>query len=241
MSYKETQANAKIDPTAAWTGTWRDPRFSPPADGGRPENALTGQLFMVNGQRNDPMTVPAAFAGMRFWRNTSVAALTGSQVATFGAGILGYEWDEDVENGFRPAGLQRLSSTTLDVTPLYLLDYGSTYGAGTATHNMTLYKAASGALVFGAGTVQYSWGLDNNHDRVGPPADVRLQQATVNLFADMNVQPGSMQAGLVSAIALTRCHAADVEHHVPGRGRDRAGRHRGHRHRHGQPTPAAAS
>ena len=26
-----------------WTGTWRDPRFSPPADGGRPENALTGR------------------------------------------------------------------------------------------------------------------------------------------------------------------------------------------------------
>ena len=29
-------------------GTWRDPRFSPPADGGRPENALTGTIFTVN-------------------------------------------------------------------------------------------------------------------------------------------------------------------------------------------------
>ena len=48
VTYKETHANAKIDPTAAWTGTWRDPRFSPPADGGRPENALTGQIFTVN-------------------------------------------------------------------------------------------------------------------------------------------------------------------------------------------------
>ena len=36
VSYKETHANAKIDPDPAWTGTWRDPRFSPPADGGRP-------------------------------------------------------------------------------------------------------------------------------------------------------------------------------------------------------------
>src|SRR5205807_1457055 len=35
VCYKETLANAKIDPTPAWTGTWRDPRFSPPADGGR--------------------------------------------------------------------------------------------------------------------------------------------------------------------------------------------------------------
>src|SRR5207244_9033172 len=30
VTYKETHANAKIDPTPAWTGTWRDPRFSPP-------------------------------------------------------------------------------------------------------------------------------------------------------------------------------------------------------------------
>ena len=49
VSYKETWANAKIDPTAEWTGTWRDPRFAPPAQGaGRPENALTGTMYMVN-------------------------------------------------------------------------------------------------------------------------------------------------------------------------------------------------
>jgi hypothetical protein len=35
VSYKETHANAKIDPLPnVWTGTWRDPRFSPP-DGWR--------------------------------------------------------------------------------------------------------------------------------------------------------------------------------------------------------------
>ena len=58
-----------------WTGTWRDPRFSPPADGGRPENALTGTIFMVNGPESPPLSiqVPAADGKMRFWRNTSVA------------------------------------------------------------------------------------------------------------------------------------------------------------------------
>ena len=43
-----------------WTGTWRDPRFSPPADGGRPENALTGTLYMVDRDADDlgiPVTV----------------------------------------------------------------------------------------------------------------------------------------------------------------------------------------
>src|SRR5205807_7425654 len=50
VTYKETKSNAQIDPMGptTWTGTWMDPRFSPPADGGRPQNALTGQLFTVN-------------------------------------------------------------------------------------------------------------------------------------------------------------------------------------------------
>ena len=48
VSYKETHANAKIDPQASvWTGTWRDPRaFNP--EGPKPENALSGTQFMVN-------------------------------------------------------------------------------------------------------------------------------------------------------------------------------------------------
>ena len=41
-------------------------------------------------------------------------------------------------------------------------DYGSTTMLdGTATHNMTMYRAPSGARVFGAGTVQWAWGLDD--------------------------------------------------------------------------------
>ena len=46
VCYKESKDNAKIDPSPAWTGTWRDNRFSPPSDGGRPENALTGTIYM---------------------------------------------------------------------------------------------------------------------------------------------------------------------------------------------------
>src|SRR5436305_3397290 len=81
-----------LDPTT-WTGTWRDPRFSPAADGGRPENALTGTLFMVNGPGTDntnlSIQVPAADGKMRFWRNTSVATLGAGQTATLPAGTLG--------------------------------------------------------------------------------------------------------------------------------------------------------
>ncbi len=197
VSYKETHANAKIDPNPAWTGSWRDPRFSPPADGGRPENSLTGTIFTVN-SGTAAITVPEPDGKMRFWRNTSVATLAPGQVATLEDQTLGYEWDEDLDNGFRPAGLFRLSSTTVEGVQR-LLDYGSTYGVGTATHHLTLYRHSSGALVFGAGTIQWSWGLDGNHDRGSSTPDVRMQQATVNFLADMDIQPGSLRPGLVAA------------------------------------------
>ena len=204
VCYKETHAGAKIDPEPeVWTGTWRDPRFSPPADGGRPENSLSGQLFMVN-SGTAAIEVPYEDAKMRLWRNTSVASLEPGETASFGYGTLGYEWDEDVHNASRPAGLIDLSSTTVEA-PQKLLDYGSSYGAGMATHHLTLYRAPSGALVFGAGTVQWSWGLDADHDFEGGPetGDVRMQQATENLFADMGAQPQTLQSGLVAATKST--------------------------------------
>ena len=85
------------------------------------------------------------------------------------------------------------------------VDYGNTVAPGTATHSLTLYRASSGALVFGAGTVQWSWGLDSDHDGGDGLADpdVNMQQATVNLFADMGVQPATLQSGLVAATAST--------------------------------------
>ncbi len=207
VSYKETQANAKIDPNPAWTGTWRDPRFSPPADGGRPENALTGTMYMAN-CCNTNMLVPSEDGKMRFWRNTSVQALPAGQTATLAPNTLGYEFDETPDNGFQPAGLVPLSTTTV-ATPEYLQDYGSQVLAGTATHHLSLYRAPSGALVFGAGTVQWAWGLDENHDGPTAPADVRMQQATMNILADMATQPTTPQAGLVASPASTD-HTAPV-------------------------------
>jgi len=204
VTYKESMANAVIDPDdpPTWTGSWRDPRFSPPADGGRPENALSGTIFMVNCCRTDSMVVPADDGKMRFWRNTGAATqATGSSITLNGV-VIGYEWDEELDNGFRPGGLFHLSTTTVPVSQL-LLDFAETYGPGIATHHMTQYRYPSGALVFAAGTVRWSWGLDANHDDGSSTPDPIAQQATVNLFADMGVQPGSLQSGLVPASAST--------------------------------------
>ena len=223
VCYKETHQNAAIDPldtapTWTWTGTWRDPRFSPPADGRRPENALTGTIFTVNfSTPTDAIKVPEADGKMRFWRNTSVATLASGAVATLPNGTLGYEWDEELDNGSRPNGLIRLSSATYNGVS-YLQDYGSSYAAGTATHHLTLYRHNSGALIFGAGTPQWSWGLDSNHDRGSALADVRMQQATVNLLADMSVQAANLQSGLTAAAASTDVTAPTSTINAPANG-----------------------
>jgi hypothetical protein len=203
VSYKETHANAKIDPQAdVWTGTWRDPRsFNP--EGARPENALTGTWFTVNAGTR-AITVPEADGKLRLWRGTSVADLAPGATATLTEGTLGYEWDSAPDNGAAPAGLVRLSSTTAaDVDVLQ--DHGSSYAAGTATHNLTVYRDANGAcrdaLVFGAGTIQWSWGLDELHERGNPPVSPAMQQATANLFADMGAQPATLQSDLQPPIA----------------------------------------
>jgi hypothetical protein len=77
-----------------------------------------------------------------------------------------------------------------------------------------MYKHASGAIVFGAGTVQWGWALDPVHDsEAGIPANlvnhlnirvgtdilapvVAIQQFTVNFLADMGAQPASLAASL---------------------------------------------
>jgi hypothetical protein len=240
VSYKETHANAKIDPQpGVWTGTWRDPRFSPPADGGRPENSLTGTIFTVNCCAVD-LQVPSAEGKLRLWRHTSVATLAAGATATLGNETVGYEWDEDLDNGARPPGVVRMSSTTASGVDR-LQDYGSTYASGTATHRLTLYRQPNGegpdSIVFGGGTVQWSWGLDSQHDRGSAPADARMQQATVNLLADMDARPGTLQSGLIRALrsadcippasvpnVTTRAVSAGVPVMVSGRASDAGGR-----------------
>ncbi len=210
VSYKETHANAITDPKnpSIWTGTWEDPRFSSTTDGGVAPNQITGTLFTVNmgaDATGTPITVPASDANLRFWRGTAVASLTPGQTLSIGGQVLGYEWDSDVDNGFRPPGLIDLSSTTQNVSQVFV-DYGNTVQPGVATNSQVEYRAASGALVFGAGTVQWSWGLSSNHsitDSQNDP-DPIIQQSMINLFADMgNVQPTTLIAGLSQATSST--------------------------------------
>jgi hypothetical protein len=219
VCYKETRDDTRLDPLdtlndpSTCTCTWRDVRFCPPGnlsptiygndpgsispqgDAGKPENALTGTIFEVDDFREDQILIPYPMTRLRFWRNSKVAATASGNSGMLVRNYLGYEWDESPITGrysdFRPAGLIHLSLTSVSVNT-YLLDYGHTEGPGIATHSLSLYRHPSGALVFAAGTVMWSWGLDPDHDPdpkdpTQTPTDLNVQQAMVNLLADMGV------------------------------------------------------
>ncbi|MGZ2454619.1 hypothetical protein ACVIRO_007436 [Rhizobium ruizarguesonis] len=199
VCYKETWGTS-TDPSNVGTGTWRDPRYADP--GQQPENALTGTMFQVDSYRQDTISIPYDYSNLRFWRNTDVSQLTEGETYNLVQNLLGYEWDSDVENGFRPDGLINLSLSSVSVDT-YLRDYGATIGSAVATHSLTMYRAESGALVFGAGTVFWSWGLSDNHQGPATSTDRNVQQAMVNMFADMGIQPTTLDASLILATQST--------------------------------------
>ena len=177
----ENICGGKCDPMPnVWTGLWRDGCAFPSADGCNPENTLTGQLSWQGS--TGAILVPDSYKQLRFWRNTTVATLGSGQTATLSSNTLGYEWDPETNNGKYPSGRIKMSSTLFSGK----------------THHLSLYRHSSGALVFGAGTVQWSWGLDGVHDGGGSTEDARMQQATINLLADMGVLPETLQGGMVA-------------------------------------------
>jgi Domain of unknown function (DUF4082)/Bacterial Ig-like domain/Bacterial Ig domain/Secretion system C-terminal sorting domain len=181
----ENACGGKCDPTTEWTGLWRDGCSFPSGNGCKPENALSGEISWDGNQGT--ILVPDTYKKLRFWRNTSVANLATGATATLTNGTLGYEWDwEQYQNSY-PPGRITMSNTASDGH----------------VHKLSLYKSSFGGLVFGAGTVQWAWGLDATHDRGSDPANTAMQQATVNLFADMSVQPATIQSGLTLATAST--------------------------------------
>ena len=167
----DARQTPKIDPLAdVWTAPGATRASFNPRRRPQPENALTGTIFTVNcwhlrdpgpgRRRQDALLAqherrrPGRRADARR-SPTARSATSGTRTSTTARG---------------PPGLVRLSSTTVNV-PQRLLDYGSTYGPGDGDPPPdAVPRTQSGALVFGAGTVQWSWGLDGTHDRGATPS-----------------------------------------------------------------------
>lgn len=121
------------------TAQWRDPALH------RPENGLIGIMYrsyFAAGHHPDWVAASGTSASL-----LAAAGITpGAHVR---GGLVGYEFDSVYANGASPNGL-----TLLGESPVRSI-YGRDEQAAT-----TYYRAASGAVVFAAGTLHWSWGLD---------------------------------------------------------------------------------
>ena len=199
---------------------------------------------MVNGPATHDDHGPAADGTLRLLAQHRGRALSApARRDARPPGTLGYEWDATLDNGFRPAGLIRSLSTTPRL-PDVLQDYGTTYGAGTATHHLTLYRAQR-RLVFGAGhrPVGLGPGRQPRPRQLGPSADCACSRRPSTCFADMGAQPATLQAGLLRPPPSTDTTRADLDHHrrrPPARRGSGQSRHdHRHRHRHGRRASSA--
>ena len=185
VTYKTTESGPP-DPTGIHTGTWRDP-----SGVNDPENGLLGSMYMGdNSALFFPLRITAENAQDRLYRNTGLAEMPSGSYVNIGRDLFGWEWDQVVDNGYTPDGLQILAESP--VIGKFLLDAGREYSSvqkGVA--HTTRYIAPSGAIIFAAGTIHWALGLD-----IVEPNQI-IRQITYNLLADMGVQPKTPDASLV--------------------------------------------
>jgi N,N-dimethylformamidase beta subunit-like, C-terminal len=178
VSYKESAGD--LDPFALdrdpqnnrqITGRWRDRPIS------RPEERIVGVMHSA-----DPVDADIVVDNASHW----VFGGTGLENGDRLRGLLGYIADTSYGGG--PPTLERLAH--------------SPYGPPSAPSryaDMTIYTSESGALVFAAGSTQWSWGLDGYNApawhtlRVGEP----VQRITRNVL-------DRMQQGRTSAPKQSR-------------------------------------
>jgi hypothetical protein len=141
VAYKE--AASDLDPLATdgrpqnnrqVTGRWREPPTS------RPEERLVGVMYAA-----DPVDADIVVTDVDHWAFDGTGLRAGDRLV----GLLGYEVDAIYGGG--PPRLQRLAHSPF-------IDQGANGRIRYA--DMTIYTAASGALVFATGSMQWNWGLD---------------------------------------------------------------------------------
>jgi hypothetical protein len=157
---------SKSNPQLA-TVRWQDPPVN------NPENLLTGTLY--SGQ-TDPFTQDWVVSDDNSW----LFAGTGLHAGDHVAGLVGKEFDRADPGDRSPYGLQVLSHS-----PVTVITSGGNR-PNSAVAESTLYTAPSGAIVFSAGTVTWSWGLDDTSYAIASlhklPVSSGIQRLTQNLL-----------------------------------------------------------
>ena len=142
------------------TTLWRDPLVN------RPEDAMMGEMYGGETPNDNPTYYDVTDASN--WVFDGTGWTNGTQVP----GIVGYEYDHYYGDSTTPPNTTVLSSTPLINAETNQQD----------TANSSIYTAPSGAKVFEAGTIQWSWGLDNFGGTSYVNAGV--QQVTSNILND---------------------------------------------------------
>jgi len=165
-----------------WQGTWQDTRWA----SRRIIGDLVGDIFKVNGIRNDAILVPFANKTSPVWRDcTAVQALTTGQTYSLGTGSLGMEWDAPASSS--AIVVHAASDTTVAITGAVSDANGEDYsGSGNIQHKLQFGKYLGGGKFFNASTTQWAWGLDDFHLRGTAIANQVAQQATLNIIADLS-------------------------------------------------------
>jgi post-segregation antitoxin (ccd killing protein) len=174
---------AQTDPSAATT-LFRSPQVN------RPENALMGVGYI--GDTGNPYggyDFVVSNASDPYYANTGLK--NGDKLT----GLVGYEWDGLLPNGFAPTGLVVLSQSPVPSSGLGSLGLLPP-GTNDTISNAVRYTAASGAKVFSTGSVQWVWGLDSD-GVTNPRVDIRVQQIAVNVLKDMGAKPKTPSTGIV--------------------------------------------
>lgn len=209
----------------------------------RPENELFGVMYFGDDDVvSYPLQVPAGsgtggeYGSHPAWRHTTLANGAGDSI---GSNLIGWEWDAIPKGGAyasyisrQPAGVKRVATSNPAVNPPpgndleYLRDAGHNYeftpdpGQGTEVDTVT-YRHSSGAMVFAAGTIQWSWGLgphfeayrdannvQHTYEKDFPRVDSfstlngAIAQATHNILVDGGVSPATPE-GVTLDIAPT--------------------------------------
>ena len=137
----------------------------------RPQSLLSGVAY---GSNATPDYQPWRPASTDSWVFDGTDILSGE---TF-PGIVGYEYDHMAVADGRPPGLTAVGSSPV------------TGFIGSDTAISSVYEAASGATVFCAGTIGWSWGLDDyGHADRGAFADPRLRKLTQNVMDRITAPP----------------------------------------------------
>jgi hypothetical protein len=157
VCYKDAARDPIKGPTT--TVRWRDPQLN------RPEQTLVGNMLAGDlGGDQTRLYPPYTVTNSSHWVYGGTGLVDADQIS----GMAGYEVD-----CYRPEYPlpPNTEYTILSETPVTRTD------GQPAVHNTTIYQAPSGAWVFGAGTCNWSFGLDKPG-----LVDPRIRQMTTNLL-----------------------------------------------------------